>query len=29
VGTIAGTIRAWGGNPLTARQITFDLRLQF
>jgi hypothetical protein len=29
VGTIAGTVRAWGGNPLTARQITFDLRLQF
>ncbi len=28
-GTIGSTIRAWGGNPLTARQLTFDLRLSF
>ena len=28
-GTIGSTIRAWGGNPLTARQVTFDLRLSF
>ena len=28
-GVISGTTRAWGGNPLTARQITFGLRLEF
>lgn len=29
VGTIGGTTRAWGGNPMTARQITLGLRLEF
>jgi hypothetical protein len=29
VATIASTVRAWGGNPMTARQITLGLRLEF